>query len=440
MEDHGYLIDFGIQGKSGFLLKKNASEYVRQSCSGRSLVEGQVINCLVTSGTSARAIPVTVSPQSIQKGIVSAASFLPLSSLLPGILVNATVRSSTEYGLVLSFLESFEGSVSISHLTQGKFDTKLFPIGKKVRARLIWVDVLNKKMGLSLQQHIVEGTIWQGFAEMEIGQASLTSKVVSVHPHRGIILELDNGMFGFSPLRLLYDEQTDKVQNVHSKGSVHQCRVVQFNLIDGFAVVSLKQSILEKQFMKLSDIKPGACIDGEVKVMTEKGVYIKLGDSFSGFCPNAELSDSGVLRIRNKLAAGSSIKCRVLTVDLQHHFILLTCRKSLVKSALLPLSSFECIQPGDVHDGTVVAVLATGLVIRFYNKVKGFAPKRELNLLSAAQASLDLARIFKTNQVVRCRVLNCSPESERLFLSLNLTPKESSVTVTEVTESFVYNM
>ena len=394
-------------------------------------MEGQVVNCLVASGTSARAIPVTISPESIQKGIISTATFLPLSSLLPGILVNATVGSSTEYGLTLSFLESFEGLVSISHLTRGKFDTKLFPVGKKVRGRLVWVDVLNKKMGLSLQQHIVEGTTWQGFVEMEIGQTSHTSKVVSVHPQRGIILELDNGMFGYSPLRLLYEEQADKVQKVHTRGSVHQCRVIQFNLIDGFAVVSLKQSILEKQFMKLSDIKPGACVDGEVKVITEKGVFMKLGDSFSGFCPNSELSDSGVLRIRSKLAVGSSIKCRVLTVDMQHHFILLTCRKSLVKSALPPLSSFECIQPGDIHDGTVVAVLATGLVIRFYNKVKGFAHKSELNLF-VTQASLDLSRIFKTNQIVRCRVLNCSPESERLFLSLNLNPNES---VTEVTES-----
>ena len=330
IEDHGYLIDFGVSGKSGFLLKKNASEYGQQHSSKKSLVVGQVVNCLVLSGDSTRTVPVTISPETIQSSFMSNESLVPLSSLLPGFLVNAVVKESIESGLLLSFMEGFEGTVSANHLPNGKFDTQLYPIGKKVKARLLWIDVLNKRMGLSLKKHIVCGTGYQ-FMGMEIGDVFHSCKVLNVNPHVGIILDVGNGIFGFSPLRLLYDEKTEKVERVHSVGSVHSSRIIQFNLIDGYLVLSLQQSVIEKRFMRLSDIKPGTIIDGEVKVLTDKGVFIKLGDSFDGFCSNAELTDRSVKVMRKKIAVGSPIKCRVLLVDLEHRFVLLTCKKSRLK-------------------------------------------------------------------------------------------------------------
>ena len=424
-EDHGYLIDFGVTGKNGFLLKKNTIDYIKQHCGdANSLFVGQVVNCLVVTGASARAVPVTINPQKITSSLLSAEAFLPLSSLVPGILVNGIVKECFESGLLLNFLGGFEGSVSSNHLSVGKFDTKLFPIGKKVKCRLLWIDVLNKKIGLSLQQHIVSANVCQ-FSDIDIGDIFHTAKIVSVNPHGGIILDLDNGTYGYCPLRLLYDEKVDKVQKIHSVGSLHSCRVVQFNLIDGVAVVGLKESIMEKSFMKLSDIKPGMLLEGQVDKLTEKGIRIKLSDYFDGFCPNSELTDTSLKVMRKKLTEGSLIKCRVLIVDVDRRFVLLTCRKSLVKSTLPPLISFDGIQPGDIYDGMIVAVIPSGLVIKFYNKVKGFAPMRELNLTSA-QAQADIKLAYKTGQVVTCRVIDSSSEDKTLILSLKLNPESSS--------------
>ncbi len=441
IEDHGYLIDFGVTSKNGFLLKKNASEYIKKYLNGAPLFVGQLVNCLVVNGASARSIPVTIDPEKITSSMLSVDTFIPLSSLLPGLLVNGIVKESLESGLLLSFLGEFEATVSLNHLPIGKYDTKYFPVGKKVKCRLLWIDVLNKKIGLSLQQRIVSANL-SLFPDIEIGDVFHTAKIVNVSPHGGIILSLDDESYGYCPLRLLYDEKEDKVQRVHSLGSIHSCRVVQFNLIDGVAVVSLKESVMEKPFMKLSDIKPGMLIDGTVERMTDKGVVIKLSDSFNGFCSNSELTDTSINVIRKKLTKGSSLKCRVLLVDVDRRFILLTCRKSFVKSKQPPLVSFDGIQPGDLYNGMVAAVLSTGLVIMFYNKVKGFAPKREL-CFTSSQAMADINLAYKIGQPVKCRVIESSSENKTLILSLNLTasdqlpPSETGEKINKVRSSKV---
>ena len=92
--------------------------------------------------------------------------------------------------------------------------------------------------------------------------------------------------------------------------------------------------------MKLSDIKPGQVVAGEIKKLTEKGVYIRLTDHFDGFCPNTELADYHVKRARKSLP----VKYRVLVADLENRFISLTRKKTLITSELAPLTTYSDIK------------------------------------------------------------------------------------------------
>jgi rRNA biogenesis protein RRP5 len=93
VEDHGYVIDFGIEGKSGFLLKKNAAEFVHSWYKGRSLCVGQVVRCVVLSGPDTRTVPVSVNPSDVDVAMMSASDhIIGIGSLLPGLLVKAAVK------------------------------------------------------------------------------------------------------------------------------------------------------------------------------------------------------------------------------------------------------------------------------------------------------------------------------------------------------------
>ena len=93
VEDHGYIIDFGVEGKTGFLLKKNAAEFVRSRCKGRSLCVGQVVHCAVLAGPDTRTVPISVNPSDVGVAMMSSSEHLiGMGSLLPGLLVKAAIK------------------------------------------------------------------------------------------------------------------------------------------------------------------------------------------------------------------------------------------------------------------------------------------------------------------------------------------------------------
>ena len=60
-------------------------------------------------------------------------------------------------GVVVTFLGGFEGSVGLRHLPSFNTPPESLPPKKKVKGRLLWVDVERKKIGVTLQRALVEG-------------------------------------------------------------------------------------------------------------------------------------------------------------------------------------------------------------------------------------------------------------------------------------------
>lgn len=91
IEDHGYIVDFGVEGKTGFLLKKNSAEFCKGQRRGKSLCVGQVVHCMVLSGQDTRAVPVSVNPSQVGVAMMASDHTVGVGLLLPGLLVKAAV-------------------------------------------------------------------------------------------------------------------------------------------------------------------------------------------------------------------------------------------------------------------------------------------------------------------------------------------------------------
>ena len=238
------------------------------------------------------------------------------------------------------------------------------------------------------------------------------SKVVHIDHSSSLLLNLPNGVMGYAPLRLVYDEKRDGLGKEHRKGSCHSCRVVQFNLMDGVAIVSLQASVLEKPYMKYSDVKIGDVIEGTVEKHGDFGMILGLTEHIRGICPKLHVSD---IKMRKKLKEGAKVKCRVLNVVPTTRKLLLTCKKSLVKSPQAPLSAYAEAKPGDIHTGTVSSVHHYGCIVHFYGGVRGLVMRSELT-----QDIRDPMAVFTPGQTVDCKVLRCDPATEKLQLSFKL--------------------
>ena len=92
VEDHGYIVDFGVEKKGGFLLKKNSAEFAKHRCKGKSLCVGQVVQCMVLAGPDTRTVPVSVNPSDVDVAVMSSEHVVGVGSLLPGQLVKTAVK------------------------------------------------------------------------------------------------------------------------------------------------------------------------------------------------------------------------------------------------------------------------------------------------------------------------------------------------------------
>ncbi len=243
------------------------------------------------------------------------------------------------------------------------------------------------------------------------------ARVAHVDQASSLILELPNGMRGYAPLRLVYDEKQDSLTKEYRKDTRHSCRVVQFNLLDGLAIVSLQPSVLEKPYMKYSDLKLGEIVEGTIERLGDFGMIVSLTDSIRGLCPHRYMTDGKLKQPRRKLKVGTKVKCRVLTLTPDRKKLSLSCKKSLLKSSHDTLVDYSQANPGDVYTGVVSSVYHYGIVVRFSGDVHGLVVKSEL---SSTQVIDDPQAVFWPGQTVDCKVLHCDLPTEKLRLSLRL--------------------
>ena len=423
VEDHGYIMEYGVNGRTGFLLHKNAAEFL--SSTGRRRLEvGQVVLCTVLPGAQARAGPVSINPSVVFKSLFSSAdSLFQLSSILPGIMVNATVKQVTpSRGLLLGFLDGFQASVSWRHLATKEHTVSQYKIGKKLKARVLWVNIASKTVGLTLQEEIISGVGFT-FEEHQIGETFLCARIMIVDQPVAIQLSLADKLYGYAPLPLVYSSKEDRFSKIHSQNSQHSCRIVNFNMLDGVAIVSLQQSVLDKPFMRYADVPVGDKLEGEITKMFDQGLVVSLTESINAFCPAMHVSDTAYRHSHKKLKVGKMVKCRVLRVDVENRGLLVTLKKSLVNSEDPILASYTEASPGSIYTGTIVSIQEYGLIVRFYGDVKGLVSKTEL---SSTQVILDPSSAFKLGQVVRCKVLSCDPDAMKLSLSLRCDDSAAS--------------
>lgn len=73
------------------------------------------------------------------------------------------------------------------------------------------------------------------------------------------------------------------------------------------------------------------------------------------------------------------------------------------------------------------------MLVHFYGPVKGWLPRTELGLEQGNTRSL--STLYREGQVVKCRVLQCKPQAERMTLSLNVNPSRERMKRAELIAS-----
>ncbi|XP_067565605.1 protein RRP5 homolog isoform X3 [Pseudorca crassidens] len=401
LEDHGYLVDIGVSGARAFLPLQKAQEYIQQKNKGAKLKVGHYLNCLIEEVKgNGGIVSLSVGYSEVSAAIATEEQNWTLNSLLPGLVVKAQVQKVTPFGLTLKFLSFFTGLVDFMHLDPKKGRT--YFSNQPVRACVLCVHPRTRAVRLSLRAVFLQpGRPLTRLSCQQLGAVLDDVPVQGFFGNAGATFRLTDGALAYARLSHLSNSKKVFKPETFKPGNTHKCRIIDYSQMDELALLSLRTSVIEAQFLSYHDIKPGALVKGKVMTMKPYGMLVKVGRQIRALVPPMHLADILMKNPEKKYHVGDEVKCRVLLCDPEARKLMMTLKKTLVESKLPAITCYADAKPGLQTHGFILRVKDYGCIVKFYNDVQGLVPRHELS----AEYIPDPESVFYTGQLVDVKVL-----------------------------------
>lgn len=439
-EDRGFIVDLSVTSSDGEVVVGFISD--RDISSGSSWRVGKTATFMITStyeqGKS-RVVSLTCNPSVLAQGTTSRTK-LPIEALCCGLLVTAEVVNPTTKAMAstpakgpiaVKFSGQHEGRIDILNLPEAivwrrnrEVDlNEHFPPGKKVVARIIHMDKEEKLFHLTMLQSILNWCPVIPPLSNELGRKVEACPILRIDPGLGVLIggispndeekqQHNPNSFAYVHISRLSDEHVDRIEAPYKVGSKHDARILDWDAFSGLFSASLQNSIWRETFLRSNDVHVGQVVRGQVMRIEPWGLLVALGERVRAICPRAQIAElvTDEKMLQSAYHVGQKYKFRVLEVDsTANNRIILTRKKGLIDTTLPILSLFEMAQPGNYHDGHIVALKPFGALIKFFGEVKGLVPVSEMadEYVEQPQES------YFMGQVVRCRVIKCGWRSNK---------------------------
>ena len=253
---------------------------------------------------------------------------------------------------------------------------------------------------------------------LPVGTIIDTAKVLGVESRVGLFVDVGvEGVPGFVHISRVSSE--GKLEDLPKDigewkvGTVHQARILGFNPMDGLYMASTEKRVIEQPFLRIDDIKVGQVVKGIVQTILDRGgLVISVSDGITGLVEEEHISDVKLKNPEKKFREGSEVKVRVLSTNPARRKLYLTLKKTIVNSDAPIIDSYE-VEAGTQSVGTLVKVLDTGAVVKFYSGVSAWLPVSEMS-----EAYIQNPKEhFRVGQSVNVNVLATDPENRKMRVS-----------------------
>ncbi|KAI0308284.1 U3 snoRNP-associated protein Rrp5 [Multifurca ochricompacta] len=412
IEDHGYILNFGIPEVSGFLSFKETKKALEGSS---KLPVGSIVDVSVSKlSSNGRTCNVAITPSTIRVSHLTEVT--NVTSILPGELVQCLITGVSSLGLNVQVLGYFDGTIDEYHLPPGD-PADNFKAGKKVKARVLYEipETSPPRFALSLARDNEYATSIE--EAYPIGTTLDAVKIVRVETERGLLVDVQEGIQGFVHISHISDEYVPSLSassGAWKIGASHRARVTGYYPFDGILQLSMRASVLEQKFLRVSDVQVGEQLKGTIKRLTDSALFVSISGNVDGVVFPNHYADIILKHPQKRFKEGSSIKCRVLVVDPERKRVALTAKKTLVESDLPLVSRLEDAQVGVVTHAVIFKITEKSLLVEFFNNVKGSIPLKEAgeNLVGPLSDS------FAVGKPVKVRITSVNLEKGNITASI----------------------
>ena len=261
--------------------------------------------------------------------------------------------------------------------------------------------------------------IEEKYAAGEVVDATITNVVKG-----GLVADL--GIRAFIPASMVEDHFVKDFSKY--KGQTLKCKIVEIEPSENRLILSHKVvAEEEKQKQKeavFASIHKGDQIEGTVARLTNFGAFIDLG-GVDGLVHVSEISHTHVAKPSDVLKVGEKVNVLVLSVDPASDRISLSIKDTLPG----PWDDIEDKAPVDsMLTGTVKRLTSFGAFVELFPGVEGLVHISQIAHKHIATPH----EVLKEGEEVKVKVLEVSPENQRIALSIKALEEKPEPKVEEV--------
>jgi small subunit ribosomal protein S1 len=335
-----------------------------------------------------------------------------VENLKEGQVLEGVVKNITDYGAFVD-LGGVDGLLHVTDIAWRRVNhpTEVLSIGQTVKVQVIKVNQETQRISLGMKQ--LEADPWEGVAQKYPVSAKFTGRVTNITDY-GAFVELEPGVEGLVHV----SEMSWTKKNVHPGKIVSTSQEVEVMVLEVDPVkrrisLGLKQC-LDNPWATFAERFPvGTLVEGEIKNITEFGLFIGLDTDVDGMVHMSDLdwNKSGE-EAMTAYQKGQIVKAQVLDVDTEKERISLGI-KQLGGDPMENLG--DAIRKGAVVTCTVTGVQENGIEVSVGDEgMTAFIRRAELSRDRSEQRP----ERFSVGDKIDARVTQFDKSARKITLSV----------------------
>src|SRR5579859_4382975 len=334
-----------------------------------------------------------------------------VASLKEGQILAGVVKNITDYGAFVD-LGGVDGLLHVTDIAWRRINhpSEALNIGQNVQVQVIRFNPETQRISLGMKQ--LEADPWEGVEFKYPANAKFKGRVTNITDY-GAFVELEPGVEGLVHV----SEMSWTKKNVHPGKIVSTSQEVEVMVLDvdpqkRRISLGLKQTLANPWGAFVEKYPVGSELEGEVKNITEFGLFVGLPGEIDGMVHLSDLNwtKSGEEAIRD-YKKGDAVKVKVLDVDIDKERISLGI-KQLANDPFEKVNSVA--KKGDVVTVIVAGIQDNGIDVTVQDGIPGFIRKSELSRDRSEQRP----DRYAVGDKLDAKITNIDKASRRVVLSV----------------------
>ncbi len=342
-----------------------------------------------------------------------------LDAMKEGSRVTGIVKNITDYGAFID-LGGMDGLLHITDMSWGriKHPSEILGIGDEIEVMVLKYDNERERVSLGIKQ--LHADPWETAKDQYPPQTRLKGKVVSLTDF-GAFVELSPGVEGLIHIsEMSWTKRIKHPSQIVNVGDEVDVVVLEADVTNRRMSLGMKQ-LQPNPWVEMKTSYPrGTIIEGEVKSITDFGIFIGVEDGIDGLVHISDFAwNKRVNHPSEMFAKGQKVKAVVLDVDVENERFSLGI-KQLDADPWATIE--EKYRVGSQHDVKVVKLADFGVFVELAADIEGLIHISELTTDRINKPE----EVVKAGDILKAEVLTIDTEARKIGLSAKLVKLRES--------------